>query len=88
MCRLEVGSESVPAVDPLSLLVQHLLPLTPLRPSHPTHPGVGILRVLATPMTFDLLPGPEDGGGEGREGGRVAKVTPRETEDGLGDGHG
>ena len=75
----------MPAVDPLPLLLQHLLPVTRLRSTHPTHPPVHVLTVPLLLVTFSLLLA-EDGGGDGGEGGGVSEVAPGETEDGFGDG--
>ena len=74
----EVGSKSVPAVHPLPLLPQHLFPLTSLCPTHTTHPREPKLATFL--VTFDLPP-PEDGGGEGGDGGVVSDVATGVTEE-------
>lgn len=85
----EVRPECVPTVDPFSILLQHLLPMTSLCSCHSAHPRVHVLREFsaATVMTLKLFTSGEDGGGDRRERDGFTEVTTGETKEGLGNGH-
>lgn len=89
LCCFELVSNAVPEIDPLSLLLQHLSPVTGLTPSHVPHPPVHKLTLpVLVALTHGLLAAQSRGvPRRGMRGEAVLQMTARQAEETLCQGY-